>query len=107
MERQFRLHNSPAQLLNGVLKDFELNGKTIHTHIIENQYAARVRNLRMYDTVSRDVVGRWTYPLCPDGNFVEGQDYQYVGGNVFREDEVSLSRSSHVKRRVVFGRATT
>ena len=27
-----------------------------------------MENFRAYDAVSRDVVGRWTYPLCPDVN---------------------------------------
>ena len=93
--------------LYGVLKDYELNGKTIHTHIIANQYATRVKNLRMYDTVSKDIIGRWIYPFCPDSNFLEGQDFRYANGNFFREDGVTLSRGSHVKRRVALGRETS
>lgn len=93
--------------LYGVLKDHELNGKTIHTHIISDGYASRARNLKMYGAISRDVLSRRTYPFCPDGNFVEGQGFQLSIGNVFKEDGVRLSRSCEVTRRVVLGRETS
>ena len=56
--------------LFGVLKDYELNGKTIHTHILTDQYAARVKDMRAYDAISKDVMERWTYPYSPDSNFL-------------------------------------
>src|SRR5271156_3501779 len=37
--------------LYGVLKDHELNGKTIHTYIIQDHYAARVASLPSYDRI--------------------------------------------------------
>lgn len=42
--------------LYGVLKDWELNDKRIHTHIVDEHYAARVRDLRSYDAVSRSTL---------------------------------------------------
>ena len=93
--------------LFGVLKDYELNGKTIHTHIIRQQYAARVRSLRAYDSVSKDIVSRWTYPLCPDSNLVLGQSYRLERGKVYEEDGVVLARGSVVKRRSVLGKDTS
>jgi len=92
--------------LYGVLKDYELNGKTVHTHIVSDQYAARVKNLRMYSAITRDIMGRWTYPLCPDSNLLEGQSYQYTKPSIFKEDRVSLARASKVRRKTVLGKGT-
>lgn len=48
-------------------------GYKIFTHEIRSSYAARVDNFRSYDTISKDIMQRWTYPLVPDvryfGNF--------------------------------------
>ncbi len=93
--------------LFGVLKDYELNGKTIHTHIVKEHYAARVRNLRAYDAVSRDVVSRWTYPLVPDSNLFKGHTFRFQRGNIYKEEGISLASSSVVKRRTIIGRDTS
>lgn len=95
------------QFLYGVLKDYELNGKTIHTHIVEDHYAARVRNLKAYDAVSRDIIARWAYPLCPDTNLLPGHSYDLRGGNLYQEQGVMLARSCVVGRRTVIGQGTS
>ena len=41
-------------------------GYKIFTHEIHSNYAARVDNFRSYDTISKDIIQRWTYPLVPD-----------------------------------------
>nr|OQO24589.1 hypothetical protein B0A51_09000 [Rachicladosporium sp. CCFEE 5018] len=92
--------------LYGTLKDFELNGMTVHAHIVDKGYAARVRSLAAYDAVSRDVVGRWTYPFCPDGNLVEDQSFVLGKGGNYREEGVVLARSVTMKRRSVLGKGT-
>lgn len=38
----------------------------IYTHEIRSNYAAKVENFRSYDTISKDIIQRWTYPLVPD-----------------------------------------
>lgn len=93
--------------LYGTLKDFELNNMTIHTHVVAEGYAARVKSLQMYDAVSKDVVGRWTYPLCPDANLLKDQSYAMGKGGVYREESTVLARSAQVKRRTVLGKATS
>lgn len=96
-----------TQFLYGVLKDYELNGKTIHTHIIKDQYAARVRNLKAYDAISKDIISRWAYPLCPDTNLLPGHSYELRKGNLYQEHGVTLARSCEVGRRTVIGRGTS
>ncbi|KAI9750733.1 MAG: hypothetical protein M4579_006334 [Chaenotheca gracillima] len=95
------------QFLYGVLKDYELNGKTIHTHIVDDHYAARVRNLSAYDAISKDIISKWTYPLCPDSNLLQGQSYRFRRGNTYMENGVVLARSCVVKRQTVIGQGTS
>lgn len=90
--------------LHSVLKDYELNGKTIHTHIVNDHYAARVRNLHAYDSVTKDILSRWAYPLCPDSNLLRGQAYRLQKGNIYKEDGVILARSCVINRRTVLGK---
>lgn len=101
-------YQSPRKhYLFGVLKDYELNGKTIHTHIINGDYAARVRNLKAYDAVSKDIMSRWTYPLCPDTNLLPGHTYDLRKGSLYQEQGVTLARSCVIGRRTVIGKGTS
>lgn len=93
--------------LSEVLKDYELTGKTIHTYIVSDDYAARVQSLRAYDAVSKDIMSRWTYPLCPESNLVRGQSYRLGRGKIYEEDGVSLSRTSMVKSKSILGQDTS
>jgi translation initiation factor eIF-2B subunit epsilon len=97
-------NQSPRKdFLHGVLKDYELNGKTIHTHIVHDHFASRLVDLRAYDSLSRDIASRWTFPMCPDAN----PKYRYSGGRVYREDGVTLARGSRVSLGSVIGRGTS
>jgi translation initiation factor eIF-2B subunit epsilon len=93
--------------LHGVLKDYELNGKTIHTEIVDDHYAARAFNLQSYEAVSKDVLARWTYPLVPDSNLVDGQSYKYESGGLCKEDGVILARTCKAGKRTVLGKDTS
>lgn len=93
--------------LHGVLKDYELNGKTIHTEIVQDHYAARVFNLQSYEAVSKDVLGRWTYPLVPDSNLLAGQSYKFERGGLCKENGVVLARTCKVGKRTVLGQDTS
>lgn len=92
--------------LHSVLKDYELNGKTIHTHIVNHHYAARVRNLHAYGAISKDIVSRWAHPISPDSNLLDGQSYKLCRGNIFQEDGVSLARSCKIGRGTMLGSGT-
>jgi translation initiation factor eIF-2B subunit epsilon len=90
--------------LHGILKDWELNGKIIHSEIINDGYAARATNLQLYESISRDVLGRWTFPFVPETNILQGQTYKMRRGCCL-EDGVS-STGTHMSRSVV-GKGTT
>jgi NDP-sugar pyrophosphorylase family protein len=103
----FDLEAPRRQWLYKILGDFELNAKTIHTHIITDHYAARVRNLHAYDSVSRDIVSRWSYPLCPDSNLLRGHSYRLQKGMIYQEQGVILARSCIINKRTVIGERTS
>ncbi|KAI3396038.1 hypothetical protein diail_534 [Diaporthe ilicicola] len=92
--------------LHGVLKDWELNGKLIYTHIFNDGYAARASSLQMYDSITRDVLGRWTFPLVPDSNLVAGHSYVMAKGGVCREKGVILESDTFASKSVFGARAT-
>lgn len=86
-----------ANFLHGVLKDYELNGKMIHTEIIVNEgYGARASNLQMYDAISRDMLSGWTYPFTPECNIFPGQTYRLQDNHVYQEDDVDVVPGSQV-----------
>lgn len=94
--------------LHSVLKDYELNGKTIHTHIIEQgHYAARVRNLHSYGSVTKDILSRWTFPMTPDSNMMEDGKYSYAKGNVYIEEGADIALSAKIGPGSQVGRATS
>jgi translation initiation factor eIF-2B subunit epsilon len=96
-----------TQLLCGVLKDYELNGKTIHTHVIKDNYAARAHNVKAYDAVSKDIISRWTYPFCPDMNLGEDPSrYAFKRRQVYLAQDVNVSRLAVVSRDSVIGPKT-
>lgn len=82
--------------LHGVLKDYELNGKFIYTEILDEGYAARASNLQMYDSISKDILGRWTFPLVPDSNLVMEHSYRKSKGGLCLEDGVIISPGSTI-----------
>ena len=64
----FDYQNIRRDFVVGTLNEREL-GNNIYAHFLEQrEYAVRVDSLRTYDAVSRDVVGRWAYPMTPDAN---------------------------------------
>ncbi|EFY99621.1 eIF4-gamma/eIF5/eIF2-epsilon [Metarhizium robertsii ARSEF 23] len=92
--------------LHGVLKDWELNGKMIYAEILEDGYAARASNLQMYDAISRDILGRWTFPFIPENNLVPKQTYQRHANGLVMEHNVSHTHDARMANTVI-GRDTT
>ncbi|CAG8532351.1 1214_t:CDS:10 [Funneliformis caledonium] len=84
----------------------DLLGKTIYCHMVKDAYAARVRSLQTYDAISKDILSRWTYPIVPDSNLQEGDSYEYMRGQIYKEQDVSLSRSCVLGEKVLIGAGT-
>lgn len=96
-----------SQFLHNILKDYELNGKTIHIEVLKNKYAARVSNLQYYDAISKDIMSRFVHPFHPETNLPKDHKYTLGANGMFKEDGVILARSCQVGRGSIIGRATT
>ncbi|KAI0475461.1 nucleotide-diphospho-sugar transferase [Xylariaceae sp. FL0804] len=94
-----------VNFLHGVLKDWELNGKMIHTDIVSEGYCARAANLQMYDAISRDVLSGWAYPFTPDFNMLKGHSFELRDHNIYQEDDVLIGDECEVSD-AILGRDT-
>ncbi|KAJ4406634.1 translation initiation factor eIF-2B epsilon subunit, GEF [Gnomoniopsis sp. IMI 355080] len=92
--------------LHGVLKDWELNGKFIYTEVVSEGYAARANNLQMYDSVTRDILDRHTFPLVPDSDMIQGHSYVIQKDNVVREKGVEFESDTTITKSI-FGSRTS
>ncbi|XP_027114447.1 uncharacterized protein [Coffea arabica] len=92
--------------LKGLLDD-DIMGYKIFTHEIQSNYAARIDNFRSYDTVSKDIIQRWTYPLVPDVQFVGNSSAKLDRQGMYRASVVGQSRSAQVGPFTVIGSGTT
>ena len=79
--------------VRGVLES-DLLGKTIYCKILKGEYAVRVKNTFMYNSVSKDVLRRWAYPLVPESKMLSADDCVLVGTNLYKERKVQISRSA-------------
>nr|XP_027107525.1 translation initiation factor eIF-2B subunit epsilon-like isoform X3 [Coffea arabica] len=92
--------------LKGLLDD-DIMGYKIFTHEIQSNYAARIDNFRSYDTVSKDIIQRWTYPLVPDVQFFGNSSTKLDRQGMYRASVVGQSRSAQVGPFTVIGSGTT
>ncbi|KAJ2787331.1 translation initiation factor eIF-2B epsilon subunit, GEF [Coemansia interrupta] len=86
---------------NGV--DARDGGGSDFTAVSHSGYLAGVIDTSSYDAISRDMISRWTYPLCPDSNPVDETAYSYNRGAVYKAEPVFLGRESRVEHRVILG----
>ncbi|KAG0125997.1 nucleotide-diphospho-sugar transferase [Tuber indicum] len=100
--QHIRLH-----FLHGILTDYDLYGKTIHTHIIKGYYLARVRSLRAYDEVSGDLMEQLAYPVVPDTNFLDDQGYDSAMGGRYIDEGAFLEQSVTIRPLTIIGTNTS
>ncbi|KAJ3023506.1 UNVERIFIED_CONTAM: hypothetical protein HDU68_008576 [Siphonaria sp. JEL0065] len=91
--------------VRGILES-DILGKQIHCHIISDTYAARVRSTQMYDSISKDIMARWTYPMVPDTNIL-GTTYKHHNPYIYKENGVILQFTTRLTRHVVVGDKTS
>lgn len=104
----FDYQNLRADFLHGVLTS-EILGNSIHTHVIKHEYAARMKDLRTYAAVSRDLVHRWAFPMVPDFNWWQRRDdgdYKLLRRAVYRDRNVTLHRTAVIGSGTVLGGGT-
>ncbi|KAH7373534.1 hypothetical protein KP509_17G061000 [Ceratopteris richardii] len=93
--------------VKGILSD-EISGNKIFTYELHGEYASRIDNLRSYDSVSKDIIHRWTYPIVPDIRFAGNNvGLKIERCNVYRENGVMLPRSARIGPSSVLGQGTS
>eukprot|EP01023_Acetabularia_acetabulum_P016719 TRINITY_DN1826_c0_g1_i2.p1 TRINITY_DN1826_c0_g1~~TRINITY_DN1826_c0_g1_i2.p1 ORF type:complete len:677 (-),score=106.37 TRINITY_DN1826_c0_g1_i2:1026-2999(-) len=114
----FDYQNIRKDFIQGVLSEEELGNK-LYAYPLSREYAAQVHNMRSYDAVSRDIIGRWTYPYVPDTNIfskklpatLQTSDlcetiFRMNRGNIYRELTSRIEQMVSVQRGSFIGPAT-
>ncbi|KAK7337851.1 hypothetical protein VNO77_18438 [Canavalia gladiata] len=91
--------------VKGLLLD-DIMGYKIFVHEIHSDYAARIDNFRSYDTVSNDIIHRWTYPLVPDVMNFGKPATKLERQGIYRASEISQSQSAVIGPFTVIGSGT-
>ncbi|XP_064481624.1 translation initiation factor eIF2B subunit epsilon-like [Ornithodoros turicata] len=100
-------YQTREDFVKGILEHEEIMGNSIYVHVSDSNYAASISNVIMYDSVSKDMIQRWTYPLVPDQVIGDEELYVYNRHNVYRPASgLQLSRSCTLKQNVVIGYGT-
>lgn len=92
--------------LFGVLKDYELNGKTIHTYLIEDYYANRVADLTAYASITRDLQYGVARSLVLSNN-ISGTHFKRLRHNVSKEEDVIIQPPTHIGSGTILGAGTS
>lgn len=95
--------------VKGILGAWELLGHKINVEVLEDEYAARVRNSALYDAISRDIISRWTFPIVPDSTILgmEGGERIRLKRNSVYLGDVLLARNASIGPCTVIGSGTT
>ncbi|KAK3597090.1 hypothetical protein CHS0354_021193 [Potamilus streckersoni] len=100
-------YQSRDDFIKGILTNEEIMGNTIYIRIITEKYAARISNLQLYDSVSRDIINRWTFPMVPDNCIKPNKDSMSYGRhNVYLSKDVTLARGCVLEENVLVGKGS-
>ncbi|EAU88454.1 translation initiation factor eif-2b [Coprinopsis cinerea okayama7 len=93
--------------VHGVLTS-DLLMKSIHLYVAQDGYAARVRDTKSYESISKDILSRWTFPLVPDDNYPGSTRYEHTRGNRYLAKDKSpiLARTCKIGINTLIGAST-
>lgn len=89
--------------INGLLADDELLQHYIYAHILDDGYATCVSDVTSYDSISRDIIQRFSFPIVPD----QESDCSYRRFNVYLNDDVKILNKTEITQNVTIGRNTS
>jgi translation initiation factor eIF-2B subunit epsilon len=99
----FDYQNLRLDFMTGVLGD-DITENKLYAHIVHNEYATRVKDLRTYASVSRDVIHRWTSPVVVENPLLlQNAAYRLQRGLVYRERGVKTHPSAVIGPDTVLG----
>ncbi|KAL5284239.1 EIF2B5 family protein [Megaselia abdita] len=89
--------------IRGLLINEEILDSRIYVSFLSNnQYASTIGNWLTYQTISLDVINRWSYPLVPDmGICCLYQNYVFTRNNIYKSQKAKVSRKVTLKENVV------
>ncbi|KAK5084957.1 translation initiation factor eIF-2B epsilon subunit, GEF [Exophiala xenobiotica] len=100
-------NNHPRrEFLFGVLKDYELNGKTIHTYHINGYYANRVDGPTAYATITYDLRHGVASSLALTNN-VSGTCFRRLRNDISKEDGVIIHRPARLAHGTLVGEGSS
>lgn len=95
-------YESLDQFIGGQLMKEDIVSSTIYMVELAEEYAAKVSNWSTYQTVSKDIMNRWVYPLVPDMGICSlKQEYLFSRNNIYKNKNVCLNRGAVLKNDVV------
>lgn len=74
-------HQTQEDFIRGTLDNEDILGNSIYVHFLDGIYSSRIVDFAGYDTVSQEMLSRWSYPLVPD----KVNNYAFCQENVFLE----------------------
>ncbi|XP_023947314.2 translation initiation factor eIF-2B subunit epsilon [Bicyclus anynana] len=96
-----------SDFIHGILINEDILASTLYyTLIKEHQYAAAITNWKTYQTVCRDILHNWAYPLSIEAGSFYKNSYMFMGNHNFRKINSTLSRLCLLKEEVLIGEDT-
>eukprot|EP01133_Synstelium_polycarpum_P012112 gene12112-14168_t len=89
-----------SDIMSSDILDYKLS-----TYVLQGEYAARVKDLRTYNSVSKDIIHRWTFPMVPDNNFMCNTTYTMSRQMIYKERKVRF-RACNIGEETVVGKDT-
>ncbi|OCT52984.1 putative translation initiation factor eIF-2B subunit epsilon [Cladophialophora carrionii] len=89
--------------LFGVLKDWELNGKTIHTYVVQEDYAARVADFWSYNIISQDLKAGVVASIAVENNAFGNTHYRRSQNGVIVDGQVIAARHAKLDSGSIVG----
>lgn len=100
-------NQSPRKdFLFGVLKDWELNGKTIHTYVVKEDYAARVADFWSYNAISQDFKQGLVPSIAVENNVFADTHYSRSKCGIALDAKVIVQRPTTMESGTIVGSDT-
>ncbi|XP_028397164.1 translation initiation factor eIF-2B subunit epsilon-like [Dendronephthya gigantea] len=97
-------YQTKDDFVRGIIINEEVMGNKIHSYVVDVEYGARVTNIQMYDSISKDIIRRWAYPVVPDNSILHSNNtYMYNRHNVYFGTGVIFARDCILEQDVVVG----
>jgi translation initiation factor eIF-2B subunit epsilon len=105
----FDYHDLRDHLMKDLLTSELYTDKFAAYIVPSNEYVIQVKNPRLYDAVSKDLMNRWMYPIVISSNLFSPSyetSYFFSRNNIYKENNVYIALKSTVEAPSVIGSGT-